>query len=353
MKPITVYDIAKEANVSVATVSRVLNNTAPVKKATRDRITELINKYQFQPNALARSLTKKETGMIGIILPDITNPFFPEILAGFDKAARSKGYTYFLCDTVSSNEDNTDQYARESQYLSLLMEKQVDGIVMIGGRIDLAKPGQELTNEVMELGKRVPIVLVNGNLPGAGLTRVAADEKLGAELATQHLIDQGHKEIAIIGGFKHMSNTIARTQGFTRTMEKNGLPIRKEWMINGGFSVRKGFRFMEELLQGKVRPTAVVCVNDLIAFGALKAATKAGLRVPDDLSLVGYDDIPFASYTSPELTTISLKAEELGSQAADILHKLITKNKVPKLTKIVPELRIRESTAPPASLSAN
>ncbi|GJM81651.1 hypothetical protein HMSSN139_41470 [Paenibacillus sp. HMSSN-139] len=132
MKPITVYDIAKEANVSVATVSRVLNNTAPVKKETRERINELISKYQFQPNALARSLSKKETGMIGIILPDITNPFFPEVLSGFDLEARKRGYTYFLCDTVSASVDSAEQYIRESQYLNALAEKQVDGIVMMG-----------------------------------------------------------------------------------------------------------------------------------------------------------------------------------------------------------------------------
>lgn len=348
MKPITVYDIAKEAKVSVATVSRVLNNTAPVKKETRERINELIHKYQFQPNALARSLTKKETGMIGIILPDITNPFFPEVLAGFDQEIRSKGYTYFLCDTVSANGDHADQYIRESQYLNALAEKQVDGIVMLGGRIDLAKPGRELTDEVVELGKRLPVLLINGRLPGSSLSRVVMDERLGAELATRHLIELGHRDIAIVGGYRHMTNTLQRTAGFTKTMEEHGLTVRKEWMLHEGFSVASGKLFMSRLLELPKRPTAVFCMNDLVAIGVLKAAYQAGLRVPQDISITGYDDVPYASNSIPELTTVSLKAHELGRTAAELLHMMITKTKVPKTTLLKPELIIRESTATPA-----
>ncbi|WP_123039645.1 LacI family DNA-binding transcriptional regulator [Cohnella candidum] len=346
MKTVTVYDIAKEANVSVATVSRVLNNTAPVKKETRDRITELINKYQFQPNALARSLSKKETGMIGIILPDITNPFFPEVLSGFDREARDNGYTYFLCDTVSANGDMADQYGRESQYLSALSEKQVDGIVMLGGRVDLAKPREELTSEVLEIGKRVPVLLINGDLPGTSLHRVCIDERLGAELATRHLIELGHRDIAIVGGYPHMRNTIQRTAGAVKTMQQYGLKVRKEWVLGDGFSVESGVGFIRQLLEQRERPTAVFCMNDLVAIGVMKGAYKAGLSVPGDLSIVGYDDIPFASASTPELTTVSLKANELGRTAAQILHQLISKEKVRKTSILQPELVVRETTAP-------
>jgi LacI family transcriptional regulator len=307
---------------------------------------ELIAKHQFQPNALARSLFKKETGMIGVILPDITNPFFPEVLAGLDQEARSKGYTFFLCDTVSTNRDSAEQYVRESQYLSILMEKQVDGIVMIGGRINLMKPDKGLVNEVVEASKRVPLLLINGNLPGEGLTRVYIDEREGAELATQHLIDLGHREIAFVGGYKHMSNTLQRVQGFVRTMEKNGCQVRKEWIRHGGFSVDSGKAFMNELLAESERPTAIFCANDLVAIGVMKSAQKAGVSVPHDLSLVGFDDIPYASDSIPELTTVSLKCYDVGRNAAELLHQMITKTKVSKNTKVRPELIIRESTAP-------
>jgi LacI family transcriptional regulator/LacI family purine nucleotide synthesis repressor len=349
MKPVTVYDIAREANVSVATVSRVLNNTAPVKASTRERVVSLINKYQFSPNALARSLIKKETGMIGIILPDITNPFFPEVLAGLEQEARNKGYTFFLCDTGSSYQDVQSQYQRESQYLNILVEKQVDGIIMLGGRVDLVKCGPELIKEVAEVNKRLPVVLINGNLPGASLHRVVIDESAGAAMAMQHLIDLGHREIAFIGGYKQMSNTVQRVQGYVKAMERNGLQVDRKRILHGGFSVEAGKKLMAELLKNNEhgRITAVFCANDLIAIGAIKTIVKAGLRVPEDISIIGFDDIPFAANSMPEITTISLKCTELGRLATDVLHKLITNKKVSRLTSIQPEIIVRESTAPP------
>ncbi|MBO7747719.1 LacI family DNA-binding transcriptional regulator [Paenibacillus sp. MWE-103] len=350
MKSVTVYDIAKEANVSVATVSRVLNNTAPVKASTRQRIQNLIDKYQFQPNALARSLIKKATGMIGIILPDITNPFFPEVLAGLEQEARQAGYTFFLCDTGSSNQDIKDQYRRESQYLGILTEKQVDGIIMIGGRIDLHHCGKEMAKEVAEINKRVPIVLINGNLPGAAFHRVVVDEIAGAERVTEHLIGLGHRDIAFIGGYPQMSNTVRRLEGFRTAMERAGLAVREEWVNHGGFSVNRGKELMGRLLdrEGR-RPTAVVCANDLVGIGAIKAAVKAGLEVPRDVSVTGVDDVPMAANIIPELTTLSLRCVELGRTAARVLHQLISKSDgVELLTTLQPELVVRESTAPPA-----
>jgi len=349
IKPVTVYDIAKEANVSVATVSRVLNNSAPVKQSTREKIAGIIAKHQFQPNALARSLFKKETGMIGIILPDITNPFFPEVLSGLDIEARSKGYTFFLCDSVSSNRDFTDQYDRESSFLNILMEKQVDGIVLIGGRINLAKPSKEMVQEVVEASKRVPLLLINGNLPGASLHRVAVDEKKGGELAARHLVELGHRKIAFIGGFKQMSNTIQRIQGFRNVLRESGIEERSDWIRTGGFSVAKGIELAEELLRlpEQERPTALQCANDLVAIGALKAARRAGISVPEQLSIIGFDDIPFAGHSIPELTTVSLKCHEVGRTAAGVMDKLITRNKVAKTTILSPELVVRETTAPP------
>ncbi|CAH1216473.1 MULTISPECIES: LacI family DNA-binding transcriptional regulator [Paenibacillus] len=346
MRPVTVYDIAREANVSVATVSRVLNNTAPVKKETREKIDALIRKHQFQPNALARSLLRKETGTIGFILPDITNPFFPEVLAGFDREAGKMGYTFFLCDTMSSDRESHLQYERESRYLNLLMEKQVDGIVIIGGRVDLAKPGQTLVDEIQEAAKRVPVLLLNGSLPKTKLPRVAVDQKRGMELAVQHLIDLGHKDIALIGGFEQMSNTQQRLQGFRSAMKQANLHIRKEWILVGGFSVERGLELTQRLLQRAERPTAIVCLNDLIAIGALKAAHQQGIAVPHELSIVGYDDIPLASYSIPELTSVSLRSQELGRQAAHTLDRLISGKKVPQLQTILPELIVRQSTAP-------
>ncbi|REE66980.1 LacI family transcriptional regulator [Paenibacillus taihuensis] len=351
MKPVTVYDIAREANVSVATVSRVLNNTAPVKASTREKIMGLINKHQFQPNALARSLIKKETGMIGIILPDITNPFFPEVLAGLEQEARNNGYTFFLCDTGSHNQDSKAQYSRESQYLRILAEKQVDGIIMIGGRIDLAKCSREMAKEVQEVNNRLPVVLINGNLPGGKFHRVMTDQTIGAMQVTDHLIELGHTDIAFIGGYNQMSNTVQRLSGFRSAMEQAGIAMREDWIITGGFKVHTGKALMSELFSRDGRkPTAVVCANDLVAIGAIKYAVTAGLSIPGDISITGFDDIPLAESMIPELTTLSLRCLELGRTAASIMHQLITRNnQVSELTTLQPKLMIRETTAPPAN----
>ena len=213
MSSITIYDIAKEAGVSVATVSRVLNSTAPVKASTKARIMSIIAKHQFQPNALARSLFKKETGIIAIILPDITNPFFPEVFWGAENEAREKGYTLFLCDTAGD-------YSRESQYLNILWEKRVDGIIFMGGRINLANCPPNLAQEIMDMSKNIPIVLVNGNIPNASIHRIYTDEALGAELATQHLIDLGHREIAFLGGRKEMTTTLSKVKAFRKSWRR-------------------------------------------------------------------------------------------------------------------------------------
>ncbi|GBF73773.1 LacI family transcriptional regulator [Paenibacillus sp. 598K] len=346
MKRITVYDIAREAQVSVATVSRVLNNTAPVRPATKARVQALIDKYQFQPNALARSLFKKATGMLGVIIPDITNPFFPTLLAGLDQQARKHGYTIFLCDTVSTEGEYADQYERESEYLNLLMEKRVDGIVWIGGRINLARPSAAQVKEIVDVAQRVPLLLVNGQVPGADVHRVYVDEREGAQLATQYLIHLGHRDIAFVGGYSYMSNTLQRLQGFQRAMRDNGLKPRKEWVLDGDFSVDSGKQYFNRLLQLSTLPTAVFCANDLVAVGVMKAAHKAGIRVPEDLSIVGFDDIPYAANSIPELTTVSLKCYEVGRIAADQICGMMDGDKAIKTIKVRPELAIRESAAP-------
>ncbi|WP_026567651.1 LacI family DNA-binding transcriptional regulator [Bacillus sp. UNC41MFS5] len=336
---VTVYDIAKEAEVSVSTVSRVLNGTAPVKESTREKIMALINKYQFQPNALARSLTKKETKMIGVILPDITNPFFPEVFWGVENEANSKGYTFFLCNTSGQPE-------LESQSLTILREKQVDGIIFMGGRINLSHCSQELAKEVEDIAKKIPIVLVNGNLPDSSLHRVIINEGKGAEMLTQHLIDLGHNEIAFFGGYDYVSTTTHKVKTFKKTMKANGFKVPNEWVLYGDFSMDAGKKMMAEILKRENRPTAIFCVNDVTAVGAVKVAVEAGLRIPEDMAIVGFDDTILASTVIPELTTVSQKSLELGKNAVNILHKLINNEKVKKVTVIEPELVIRDSTIP-------
>lgn len=339
MRQITIYDIAKEANVSVATVSRVLNGTAPVKVSTRAKIEALIQKHQFQPNAMARSLLSKETGIIGVILPDLTNPFFPEVFAGAELEAQESGQTFLLCNTMGVS-------TKESQYLNLMQEKRVDGIIFLGGRINLKDCEPHLVQEIVDHANKIPMVLVNGNLRNNDLIRVVTDEYAGTVFAVRHLIELGHTQIGFIGGESHMTTTSIKLRAFRKTLRDEGLPVKEDWILLDSFSMESGRQLMQKLLEMSERPTAVCCVNDFTAIGAIKTAVDHGLKVPDDISIVGFDDIPLAHHVIPELTTVSQQAKELGRTAVKVLRQMMNKGKVKKLTSLEPQLVIRKSTAP-------
>ena len=339
MKSVTIYDIAREANVSVATVSRVLNNSAPVKESTRRKIMEIIEKNQFQPNALARSLLKKETGTIAMILPDITNPFFPEVFWGAENMGRELGYTFFLCDSAGD-------YKRESEYLGILRERRVDGIIFLGGRINVANCPSDLVQEVVDLSVHTPVVLVNGQLAGSGLHRIFTDEAKGAEMVVRHLIELGHRDIAFLGGLEYMSTTRVKIRAVRKVLKEHGLELAPDRIKYGDFSIQAGKTLMDELLASPRRPTAVICVNDFTAVGAIKSASEHGLGIPDDISITGFDGTPLSEAVIPELTTVSQNAYELGKLAVESLHKLINGGKVKKQTVLEPRLIVRKSTGP-------
>ncbi|MFC6333410.1 LacI family DNA-binding transcriptional regulator [Paenibacillus septentrionalis] len=339
MKQITIYDIARLANVSVATVSRVINGTAPVKHSTRERIEALIQQYQFQPNAMARSLLKKETGIIGIIVPDLTNPFYTEVLSGAEQEALTTGHTFLLTNSVGD-------YQKESQYLSIMREKRVDGMIFLGGRINLRNGNETLDQELIQHANTIPTVLINGTVKGNAITRVATDEYAGTCMAVQHLIDNGHEHIAFLGGEMHMSTTSNKLRAFKKTLKDAGLQVREEWILPDSFSIDSGRGLMHKLLELRKKPTAVMCINDFVAIGAIKTAVDHGLFIPDDMSIVGFDDIPLAHHFIPEITTVSQEANELGRTAIRVLQKLMNREKVKKHTVIEPKLMLRKSSAP-------
>jgi len=339
MKQITIYDIARLANVSVATVSRVINHTAPVKDSTREKIEKIIQEHQFEPNAMARSLLKKETGIIGIIVPDLTNPFYTEVLSGAEQEALTTGHTFLLTNSIGD-------YSKESKYLSIMREKRVDGMIFLGGRINLKSPDPLLDQELIQHASMIPTVLVNGTVKGNVLTRVATDEHAGACMAVQHLIDIGHKKIGFIGGIESISATIVKLKAYKKTLQDAGLPVREDWILTHSFSIESGSEAMQRLLQLEEKPTAIVCVNDFVAIGAIKTAVDHSIRIPEQMSIVGFDDIPLAHHFIPEITTVSQEANELGRTAIRVLQKLMNKEKAKKYTVIEPKLMIRKSTAP-------
>jgi LacI family transcriptional regulator/LacI family purine nucleotide synthesis repressor/LacI family repressor for deo operon, udp, cdd, tsx, nupC, and nupG len=338
-KNATVYDIAEEAGVSISTVSRVLTGSAPVKEETRQRVQAAIEKYNFQPNALARSLTKKESMTLGFILPDITSPFFSTVFAEAEKHALSQGYIMFLCNAMNDE-------ANESKYLRILAEKQVDGIILMGGRINKTHTSPEHAAEMHDLLESVPVVMVNGRMRGVECHIVRTNERAGIFSLVQYLAEMGHTHIGLIGGLSGITAYDMKLRAFKTAMRDYGLHYLDEWIIPTGFSVDDGTAAMEQLLHMHPCPTAVMAINDLVAIGAIKSTEHHGLRIPEDMSLTGYDDINLAALFSPGITTVNQNFVELGQTAVDVMVALLNGKNVSRETIIDTQIVIRHSCRP-------
>ncbi|MDQ0224047.1 LacI family DNA-binding transcriptional regulator [Metabacillus niabensis] len=333
---ITIYDIAKEANVSPATVSRVLTGNAKVRPQTMRKIVDVIEKYNFRPNSLARSLLHKQSKTIGFILPDINHPFFSTLVQKSEAHALELGYTSFLCNTMNSSEN-------ESKYLQSLVEKQVDGIIYLGGRINDTDTEQKYADEMKKVMERIPVVFVNGQMTGVDAHIVRTDEESGIEKLVELLVNLNHKKIGFLGGIEGISSTDVKTNTFVKMMNNKGLDVNKDWVFGNGFSIESGEEVAAQLLYLKERPTAVICVNDFVAIGVIKVLTKFGLKVPDDVSVVGFDDIYLAEHFPPGITTVSQNYDLLGETAINVLADLINERDAERETVVPTSLILRDS----------
>ncbi len=338
---ITIYDIAKEAHVSPATVSRVLTGNAKVRTEKRDAILAIIEKYNFHPNALARSLINKASKTIGFILPDITNPFFASTFLEAEKYALTLGYTLILCNSMNDNQLN--QTELESLYLKMLMEKQVDGIIIMGGRVNEKKPINTQVTELQEIVKTKPVVFINGSMRNVKSYNITTDETDGINKLVRYLAELGHKNIGFIGGRKGITSTDVKLSAFESAIKQLGIAYHPEWVIPSSFGVEDGYSSMVQLLSQSSRPTAVMTVNDFTAIGAINAATDYGLHVPDDISITGFDGTYLADITRPTLTTISQNYAELGKKAVEAIAQVSLGKRFPRNTLIPTQLIIQNS----------
>ena len=333
---ITIYDIAKEANVSPATVSRVLTGNAKVRPNTMKKITDVIDKYNFRPNSLARSLLHKQSKTIGFILPDINHAFFSTLVQKSEAHALELGYTVFLGNTNNNSEN-------ESKYLYSLVEKQVDGIIYLGCRINDTDTDKEYAEEIKKVMERIPIVFVNGQMTGVDAHIVRTDEESGIDKLVELLINLNHKKIGFLGGMEGISSTDVKKNAFFQAMKSKGLVVNEEWVIGTGFNIESGEEVASQLLYLKERPTAVICANDLVAIGVIKVLTKFGLKVPDDVSVAGFDDIYLAKHFPPGITTVSQNYDQLGQTAINVLVDLINEKEAEKETVVPTSLVLRDS----------
>jgi len=326
----SIYDVAREAGVSVFTVSAVINRTKRVSTMLARRVEAAIRNLNYRPNLLARSLAKQQTDTLGMVVTDIANPFFPDMVRGAEDAAQKAGYGLLLCNS-------DDKQEKESVYLDLLISKRVDGIVLN------KTPGVlTVTQRRMLAEAEVPIVLLMRTCPGLKADVVQTDDKLGAMNAIAHLACIGHKKIAFVGGPVNVSNARARRQGYRAALEDWGLEYVPELTVEGDYRIESGHRAGHALLPR--RPDAVLVTNYLMAIGFMKVADEMGLHCPEDFALVSFDDYPWLGCFRPRLTTIELPKYELGDTAVRlVLERIQDKRAQPVTVNLLPQLRVRES----------
>ena len=329
-KAASIYDVARESAVSVFTVSEVVNKKSHVSKKLRDRVEETIRKLNYRPNLIARSLAKQKTHTIGMIVPDIANPFFPVVVRGAEDAAQKHGYNLLLCNSDDSLE-------KEERAIELLLSKRVDGILLTKAAEDFRPPLRQMIKEA-----KIPFVLVMRTYPKLTADAVITDDYQGAYDAVSHLARSGRRRIGLISGPLKVSNAVARWQGFHDSLKAMGLPFEKELIVEGDYRIESGYRAGHALLSH--RPDGIYVANHLMTVGLLKAAEEMGMRCPEDFGLVSFDDYPWLGIFRPRLTTVELPKHQLGSEAAELLIKRISGDRSKTvLRKLQPELRIRES----------
>jgi LacI family transcriptional regulator len=325
--------VAKRAGVSISTVSHVINNTRAVSDEVRTRVQGIVDELRYVPSAVARSLKNDKTHTIGVLVPNSSNPYFAELIRWIEDAAFELGYHIILCNTHGGDR-------KQTAYLRLLMEKRIDGLVLVASGADNAQ-------ELLLRHENVPIIQLERALPGLGADLVLAGQEEGAWLATRHLIELGHRAIACVSGPADLPRSRERVGGFLRAMREAGLAVLAEDVVHVEFTSAGGHAAFGSLLARPQRPTAVFVTSDLMAIGGLCAAGSAGVRVPAELSVVGYDDIGAACYAAPPLTTIAPPKREMARLAIGRLIERIRGGHGPLRSIALPSaLVVRASTAP-------
>jgi LacI family transcriptional regulator len=323
-----IRDIAQQAGVSTATVSHVINNTRFVSDEIKQKVQEVIERNGYTPNAHARALAMKRNHAFGLILSDLSNPFFPELVKSIQECANQKGYEITLANT------NYDA-GRTLASVQRMLEQRVSGVAVMTSEMDAALAERLAASEIA-------VVFLDVGQVGPFVSNIAVNYEKGIRAGVEHLLALGHRRIAYVSGPQRLKSAQRRLLAFTRTMKKyESAPF----IFEGDFKATGGQQAAAAMLQQKQRPTAIVAANDLMAMGAMRELRRAGLRVPEDVSVVGFDNILFAELTDPPLTTVALPREEIGRAAIEaLLHTVTSKDKQGREYKITPKLIVREST---------
>lgn len=324
----TIRDVSKIAGVSVATVSRTLSKPDKVSAKTRKIVEEAILKTNYKPDILARNFRTRKSSTIVVLVPDIANPFFSRVIRGIEQTAQRLGYAVLLGDTQGER-------SREITYANMVKTSQADGIIQLDSHVPFEKNNKH----------GAPIVNACDCIRDTDIPTIEIDNALAAQKMTEYLISLGHQNIGVITGPINSTITQDRLKGYQQALEEASIDFLFENIKLGDHSIQSGAKATLDLMNNKNPPSAIFCMNDEMAIGAIKQVKDMGLSVPDDISIAGFDDISFAKYFDPSLTTISQPAEEFGSKAMAMLYDIINKNDpVQKNTFLDFELIIRAST---------
>jgi DNA-binding LacI/PurR family transcriptional regulator len=314
-----IYEIAKKANVSHMTVSRAFNNPELVNKITRKKIFEIANELNYRPSIIARSMRTNRTNAIGLILPTIINPFFPEIVKGVDDYSRKNSYNVILVNT-------DDDYKNEISSLEMFINRKIDGIILsviTGGQKD-----KEFLTKIIK--RKIPVVLIDRFIPDINCSYVITDNFKAAYDATSYLIRLGHKKISVISSPQKIKIFQDRLKGYKKALKDNAIEYNENYIAEGEESVHGGYNSMKEVLAKNNNITAIFAMCDFMAFGVYKYCKENNIKIPDNLSVIGFDDIFTSALISPSLTTMAQQKYKIGYNAAKILINSIKKNEFPK-----------------------
>ncbi len=332
----TIVDVAKAAGVSATTVSHVINGTRFVSEATVDRVRAAMAELNYRPNVIARSLRTRETRTVGLVVSDVTNPFFTSIVRTIEDEMLKVGYNIMLCDTDEKPE-------REETYLNLLVGKRVDGLIVAP-----SSGNADLLNDAIQQG--TPIVLLDRYIQGVSADVVLSDNGEGAFDAVKYLAGLGHRRIGIVAGRLEVSTGADRLEGYERALSDHGIPVNQELVAIADFKRETAHEKARHMLSLERRPTALFVCNNVMTAGVMAAIRELRLRVPEDISVVGFDDSDWAALMNPSLTVVAQGIDELGQRAADLLLRRISRGPVknPRRIMVKPRLIVRDSCAPPA-----
>lgn len=326
---ITIVDIAKKANVSPATVSRIINNTANVTGEKRKRVLEVIEEYNFKPNAIAKSLQSSKSNIVGFIVPHINSPYYAQTFYETELIAQKQGYTLMLCNSESDKR-------LESDILEAFVSTNVRAIVFMGGRLDDVACDKKYMTELEKINKKVPVIACV-DVPDLECTQIFHEQQHSSHKLLEHLASLGYNDVALLGGYSNIRTTLQRREDIIAHADQYGVNIRPE-IIDSDYSVEGGNIAMKKMLKSGNLPQAIICINDLVATGALSEAYKNNMNVPKDMAIVGYDNLDISQFIYPGVTTIASNYKDFSKAIVHAIKNaddINSNDKIPIQTDLI------------------